>query len=34
VRAADLIVLAGPPADRAWFTLLWLLKYDLLRLVR
>jgi hypothetical protein len=34
VRAADLIALAGPPADRAWFTLLWLLKYDLLRLVR
>ena len=34
VRAADLVALAGAPADRAWFTLLWLLKYDLLRLVR
>ena len=33
-RAADLIALAGDPADRAWFTLLWLVKYDLLRLVR
>jgi glycosyltransferase involved in cell wall biosynthesis len=32
IRAADLIALAGPPADRAWFTLLWLVKYDLLRL--
>jgi Glycosyl transferases group 1 len=34
VTAADLVALAGDPADRAWFTLLWLLKYDLLRLVR
>jgi glycosyltransferase involved in cell wall biosynthesis len=32
VRAADLLALAGPPADCAWFTLLWLLKYDRLRL--
>jgi hypothetical protein len=34
VTAAELIALAGPTADRAWFTLLWLVKYDLLRLVR
>jgi glycosyltransferase involved in cell wall biosynthesis len=33
VTAADLIALAGDPADRAWFTLLWLVKYDLLRLM-
>jgi glycosyltransferase involved in cell wall biosynthesis len=32
IAAADLIALAGPPADRAWFTLLWLVKYDVLRL--
>jgi glycosyltransferase involved in cell wall biosynthesis len=32
IAAADLIALAGDPADRAWFTLLWLVKYDLLRL--
>ena len=31
VTAAELIALAGDPADRAWFTLLWLVKYDLLR---
>jgi hypothetical protein len=34
IAAADLIALAGDPADRAWFTLLWLVKYDLLRLMR
>jgi hypothetical protein len=34
ITAAELIALAGDPADRAWFTLLWLVKYDLLRLAR
>jgi len=31
VRAGDLLALAEVPAPQAWFALLWLVKYDLLR---
>jgi hypothetical protein len=31
VRVGDLMARLGEPSDRAWFTLLWLIKYDLLR---
>lgn len=34
VRIGDLLAQLGEPADRAWFTLLWLIKYDVLRVVQ
>lgn len=33
VRVGDLLARLGEPIDRAWFTLLWAIKYDLLRVV-